>query len=411
MLLLNIVTKINDKYFGHAQIALTKSMMPQTCQQEYCLSLLIAVSKMCDKLNSNGLGGILGVSQTLGLGVRKSLTHKKIHLLLLLLLFSFYTGNNTYIFDCMSLIMALQRSNELYKTVRYPFKRYKPTQSTLNCISVLLFSNFALWLLALLLTCGDIQQVPAPDSVESLSDSSTLSSNSSFEYFSNHLSIKHLNIQSLLPKMDMIKAEAHAYDVFLRAGYNLVQNNSISIEKFMPPHRTDRCDRAGGGAIVYVRDSFSCRRRHDLEIRGLEAVWAEILVKSKKILIVRFYCPPNSNDEYLNMISESVDRAHNTNIAAIIITGDFNFNMNSNNNKMVELIRQYNLKQKLINEPTHFTESTTSLIDLIVVRKKSNILTSGVIGCFLPNQTRYHCPVLVLLKFLRPSITAQYWYY
>ena len=269
------------------------------------------------------------------------LTHKKFHLLILLLLFSFYTGNNTYIFDCMSLIMASQRSNELYKTIRYPLKRYKPTlnnnrQSTLNCIFVLIFSNFALWLLALLLTCGDIHRVPGPDSVESLSDSSTLSSNSSYEYFSNHLSIKHLNIQSLHPKTYMIKAEAHAYDVLVFCKSWLkpeVQNNSISIEKFMPPHRTDRCDRAGGGAIVYFRVSYPCRRRHDLEIRGLEAVWVEILVKSKKILIVWFYRPPNSNDEYFNLISESVDRAHNTNTADIIITGDFNFNMNSNNNK------------------------------------------------------------------------------
>ena len=158
--------------------------------------------------------------------------------------------------------------------------------------------------------------------------------------------------------------------------------------------------RAGGGVIVYVRDSFSCRRRHDLEIRGLESVWVEILVKSKKILIRGFYRPPNSNNEYFNLISESVDRAHNTNVADIIITGDFNINMKPNNNKMAELIKQYNLKQ-LINEPTHYTENSASLIDLILVRNRSNILTSD---CFLPNQTRYHCPVLTLLKFVRPSI-------
>ena len=260
--------------------------------------------------------------------------------------------------------------------------------------------------MALLLTCGDIHQNPGPDSVESLSDSSTLSSNSSFESFSNHLSIMHLNIQSLLSKMNMIKAEAHAYDVLVFSEGWLkpeVQNNSVSTENFMPPYRTDRCDRAGGGIIVYVRDSFSCRRQHNLEIRGQESVWVEILVKSKKILIGGYYRPPNSNNEYFNLISESVDRAHNINIADIIITGDFNINMNSNNNKMAELIKQYNLKQ-LINEHTHFTKNSASLIDLILLRNKSNILTTGGIDCFLPNQTRYHCPVLVLLKFVHPSI-------
>ena len=175
---------------------------------------------MCGKLNSNGLCGFLGVSQTLGLGVKKPLTYNKFHLLLLLLLFSFYTGNNLYNFDCMSLIMALQRSKELYKTIRHPFKRYKPNlnnkqQFTLNCIFDLLFSNFALWIMALLLTCGSFIKNPGPYSVESLSDSSTLSSNSPLESFSNHLSIMLLNIQILFSKMDMIKAEAHAYDVLV----------------------------------------------------------------------------------------------------------------------------------------------------------------------------------------------------
>ena len=62
---------------------------------------------------------------------------------------------------------------------------------------------------------------------------------------------------------------------------------------------------------------------------------------------------------------------------------------------MMELIRQYNLKQ-LINELTHFTESTASLIDLIVVRNKSNILTSGVMAASYQ---------------IKHGITAQYWYY
>ena len=298
----------------------------------------------------------------------------------------------------MRLIMALQRSNELYKTIRHLFKRYKPNlnnnqQFTLNCIFVLLFSNFALWIMALLLTRGDIHQKPGPDSVESLSDSSTLTA--------------HLNLSVIIwvsciwiykvffPRWTWLRQKhMHMTQSWLKPE---VQNNSVSIENFMPPHRTDS---AGGGVIVYVRDSFSCRRRHDLEIRGIESVW---VVKSKKSLIGGYYRPPNSNNEYFYLISESVDRAHNTNIPDIIITGDFNINMNSNNNKIMELIKQYNLKQ-LINEPTNFTENSASLIDLILVRNKSNILTSGVIDCFLPNQTRYPCPVLALLKFVRPSI-------
>ena len=77
--------------------------------------------------------------------------------------------------------------------------------------------------------------------------------------------------------------------------------------------------------------------------------------------------------------------------------------LNSNNNKIAELIKQYNLKQ-LINEPSHFTENSASLIDLILVRNKSNILTSRVIDCFLPNQTRYHCLPSTGVTKIRPPI-------
>ena len=141
-------------------------------------------------------------------------------------------------------------------------------------------------------------------------------------------------------------------------------------------------------------------------MQDLEAVWVEITIKSKKILIGGFYRPPHSNTDYFNKINESIDRAYSTNIVDILITGDFNFNMFSNeNNKMKELIQQYNLNQ-LIREPTHFTEHSASLIDLILVRNTTSIVTSGVADSFIPDQIRFHCPVLVLLKFLRPTVKS-----
>ena len=60
-----------------------------------------------------------------------------------------------------------------------------------------------------------------------------------------------------------------------------------------------------------------------------------------------------------------------------------------------------NLKQ-IITEPTRFTESSSSLIDLFLIRNDTNILHSEVIDPFIPDQVRYHCPILLLLKFLRP---------
>ena len=62
-----------------------------------------------------------------------------------------------------------------------------------------------------------------------------------------------------------------------------------------------------------------------------------------------------------------------------------------------------NLSQ-VIKYATHFTENSSSLIDLILLRNTANMLTSGVIDNFLPDQIRYRCPIIVLLKSLRPSV-------
>ncbi|MCG7864732.1 MAG: endonuclease/exonuclease/phosphatase family protein [Candidatus Thiodiazotropha taylori] len=225
---------------------------------------------------------------------------------------------------------------------------------------------------------GDIEVNPGPGSVDGSADSSSNISLNSVEMLSNHLSILHLNIQSIVPKMDLIKCEADAYDVLVFSESWLkpeVRDGSIIIDNFLPPFRADRCDRPGGGVIIYVRDSFMCKRRSDLELQGLEAVWIEIRVKSRNILIGGFYRPPNSNTGYFELINESIDRAYNTSILDVIILGDFNFNMSLNNkNKMTELLQDFDLKQ-LITEPTHFTENSSSLIDLIFVRNYSLVVS------------------------------------
>ena len=89
--------------------------------------------------------------------------------------------------------------------------------------------------------------------------------------------------------------------------------------------------------VIYVRDSIYCKRRNDLEVQGLEAAWVEIRIKSKTLLVGGFYRPPNSNAAYFELISESIDRAYNTNITDIFILGDFNYNLAMVNvNKMTD---------------------------------------------------------------------------
>ena len=83
------------------------------------------------------------------------------------------------------------------------------------CISLLITSVVLSWTVDLILLSGDVHPNPGPDSGTSLADFSVSNSVNSFSALANHLSIIHLNLQSILPELDLIKCESLAYDVLV----------------------------------------------------------------------------------------------------------------------------------------------------------------------------------------------------
>ena len=66
--------------------------------------------------------------------------------------------------------------------------------------------------------------------------------------------------------------------------------------------------------------------------------------------------------------------------------------------KIYSLCTQFSLFQ-FITQPTHFTENSSSLIDVILVTNKENLILSGVVDPFLNQELSYHSPVYGILKF------------
>ena len=63
---------------------------------------------------------------------------------------------------------------------------------------------------------------------------------------------------------------------------------------------------------------------------------------------------------------------------------------------------QISLNQS-ISQPTHFTEHSSSLIDIILVSNKENLILFGVADPFLNQDVRFHCPVYGVPKFSKPK--------
>ena len=105
------------------------------------------------------------------------------------------------------------------------------------------------------------------------------------------------------------------------------------------------------------------------------------MVGSNPIRLITIYRPPPSSSKGLTcelFFTEfrSFLEEINNEPGHLIITGDFNFhietNSNSNSKKFMELINIFNLKQH-VQQPTHVDNHT---LDLIITRNDSNIVHS-----------------------------------
>jgi hypothetical protein len=64
---------------------------------------------------------------------------------------------------------------------------------------------------------------------------------------------------------------------------------------------------------------------------------------------------------------------------------------------MQNLVNAYNIHQTK-SDPTHFTETSCSIIDLFLVKNITHVLTSFVADPFIPDLVRFHCPIVIVLK-------------
>ena len=127
---------------------------------------------------------------------------------------------------------------------------------SLSCrvINTILIVCFVTWLYILLLCSGDAHPNPGPTSSASNDSSSSLSSNMSdllHEMLNqnHHLSFVHYNVQSLLPKIDLLQAELQNFDIIALTEtwlHACIDTEELMLQPFNPPEHKDRqTDRHG----------------------------------------------------------------------------------------------------------------------------------------------------------------------
>ena len=213
------------------------------------------------------------------------------------------------------------------------------------------------------------------------------------------LKIAHLNVRSLIDKIDCIRIMLadEPIDIFCLSetwatanhttqllnvdGYSLVLKNR---QTKTGTGATTR----GGGIAYYVRDNvnFTVRTLPEMDVsdQHIECTWFDVNVKhSRAITVGLIYRPPSGSvDNFLKVTYESMESLPPNN--EIILIGDFNINYAKNDGasrKLKQLSKERSIKQ-IISEPTRSSVHGCSTIDLILTNP-NYISHSGVLNCNL----------------------------
>ena len=138
----------------------------------------------------------------------------------------------------------------------------------------------------------------------------------------------------------------------------------------------NRNARTGGGVGIFLKHEIKFKRRSGLE-NHLESLWTEIWLKNwKSILIGCYYWPPERSKYLINSFCE-VFEEQLTNVVKtnkeITILDDFNIDYSKTDNRdFKSLLNIFGLKE-VTAEPARTTETSSTLIDLIITNRPGNI--------------------------------------
>ena len=145
--------------------------------------------------------------------------------------------------------------------------------------------------------------------------------------------ILHLNINSLLPKIDEIRFITKLLnDSIIGISESKLDSSILNSELDIDEYDLIRLERSrsGGGVACYIRKSLSYNHQTSF-CRNIESIFIDIfLPKSKTIFVGVLYRPPNKPD-FIEHLNNSLKESNISNIPECYLISDFNVNLSSGN--------------------------------------------------------------------------------
>uniref|UniRef100_A0A8C6NRV0 Reverse transcriptase domain-containing protein n=1 Tax=Nothobranchius furzeri TaxID=105023 RepID=A0A8C6NRV0_NOTFU len=221
------------------------------------------------------------------------------------------------------------------------------------------------------------------------------------------LHIIHLNIRSLFPKTDLLKAwlgynEPKIITLSETWLNDNISDNDISLDNFVL-YRMDRGTR-GGGVATYVSSSLQSQVIvPTVKPLHFEAIFTKISFNGNKhIIIGNIYRPPSSPRlEAIQNLLATVDSLGDS--MELILLGDFNLNWLDESTLPERILLNSSNLTQLVSEPTRTCATNSSLIDWILVTHPDRFSDYGI----LPNCFSDHSVIFCFWKISLPHTPAK----
>jgi hypothetical protein len=174
-------------------------------------------------------------------------------------------------------------------------------------------------------------------------------------------------------------------------------SSSLKITGFQEPFRKDRADDSGyGGVLAWVANGVAAKRRIDLELKSLEALWLEVRTCNNKFLLCTIYRPPNVGNEFWGLLQESLDMAKASSISYLLITGDLNADPIPQQGQQLCNFLEANHLMAHIGQPTRISPTSATILDQFISNMPNFIHKTYVEP---PVSTNDHCTIGIKLLF------------
>jgi exonuclease III len=216
----------------------------------------------------------------------------------------------------------------------------------------------------------------------------------------------------ILNARSVVNITEHNLDVLGITETWLSTHSKVELKAVCPPGYTithkPRSGRRGGGVAIIHRDTIHTTVKPTFEAKSFESIEATLTVSSITVRLVIMYRPPPSQKNNVtkgHFFEEFSTYLESLSLASgkIIISGDFNFPMETDNHPDTKTMNELLESSGLVQHVREATHMNGHMLDLVISRPEDKIIASTIVSSLFSD----HHAILIKLCLNKPPLPTK----